>query len=81
MSTLPPHTGNIATFKFKVGDKVSPGDLICDIETDKASIGWEAQEEGYVAAILVPDGTNDVPVGTPVLVIADSAADVAAFKD
>ena len=94
MSTLPPHTvldmpalsptmttGNIATFKFKVGDKVSPGDLICDIETDKASIGWEAQEEGYVAAILVPDGTNDVPVGTPVLVIADSAGDVAALKD
>ena len=94
MSSLPSHTilampalsptmtaGNIATFKFKVGDKVSPGDLICDIETDKATIGWEAQEEGFVAAILVPEGTNDVPVGKPVLVIADSADDVPAFKD
>jgi len=74
-------TGNIATFKFKIGDKVSPGDLICDIETDKATIGWEAQEEGYIAAILVPEGTQDVPVGKPVLIVADSIGDVAAFKD
>lgn len=56
MSSLPSHTelcmpalsptmtaGNIATFKVKVGDKVMPGDLICDIETDKATIGWESQ--------------------------------------
>ena len=53
---------------------MSPGDLICDIETDKATIGWEAQEDGYVAAILVPEGTQDVPVGKPVLVIADRYA-------
>lgn len=45
--------GNIATMKVKVGDKLAPGDLICDIETDKATIGWESQEDGYVAAILV----------------------------
>jgi pyruvate dehydrogenase E2 component (dihydrolipoamide acetyltransferase) len=36
-------TGNIATYKVKVGDKIAPGDLICDIESDKATIGWEAQ--------------------------------------
>jgi len=54
--------------------QVSPGDLICDIETDKATIGWEAQEEGFVAAILVPEGSQDVPVGKPVLVIADRFA-------
>lgn len=56
--------------------QISPGDLICDIETDKATIGWEAQEDGYVAAILVPEGTQDVPVGKAVLVIADRCARV-----
>jgi pyruvate dehydrogenase E2 component (dihydrolipoamide acetyltransferase) len=56
MASLPSHTelampalsptmttGNIATYKVKVGDKIAPGDLICDIESDKATIGWEAQ--------------------------------------
>ena len=65
-SNYPPHTplampalsptmtaGSIATIKVKIGDKMAPGDLICDIETDKATIGWESQEEGFVAAILV----------------------------
>lgn len=36
-------TGNITTYKVKIGDKLSPGDLICDIESDKATIGWESQ--------------------------------------
>eukprot|EP00293_Proteomonas_sulcata_P021143 CAMPEP_0184316262 /NCGR_PEP_ID=MMETSP1049-20130417/89056_1 /TAXON_ID=77928 /ORGANISM="Proteomonas sulcata, Strain CCMP704" /LENGTH=58 /DNA_ID=CAMNT_0026635149 /DNA_START=59 /DNA_END=231 /DNA_ORIENTATION=- len=56
-------TGNLAGYKVKVGDKIAPGDLICDIETDKATIGWESQEDGYVAALLVPEGSSDVAVG------------------
>jgi len=94
MSSLPPHmelampalsptmtAGNIAKWMVKPGDKVSPGDHLCDVETDKATMGWEAQEEGYIAKILVEDGTNDVPVGDVVLVMCDEAADVAAFAD
>jgi len=55
--------GNIAKWAKKEGDAVAPGDALCDIETDKATMTWEAQEEGIVARILVPDGSADVPVG------------------
>jgi len=72
--------GNIAKWMVKPGDKVGPGDHLCDVETDKATMGWEAQEEGYVAAILRADGSNEVPVGEIVLVLCDEAKDVAAFK-
>lgn len=44
-------------------------------------MGWESQEEGYVAAVLRPDGSNEVPVGEIVLVMCDDAADVAAFAN
>eukprot|EP00293_Proteomonas_sulcata_P001308 CAMPEP_0184323776 /NCGR_PEP_ID=MMETSP1049-20130417/132013_1 /TAXON_ID=77928 /ORGANISM="Proteomonas sulcata, Strain CCMP704" /LENGTH=236 /DNA_ID=CAMNT_0026645361 /DNA_START=258 /DNA_END=968 /DNA_ORIENTATION=+ len=71
--------GNIAKWNVKVGDKVAPGDLLCEIETDKATIGWESQEEGYVAKILVEDGAADVPVGKVVLVLCDNEGDVAAL--
>jgi len=74
-------SGNIAKWMVKPGDKVSAGDHLCDVETDKATMGWEAMDEGYVAKILVDDGTNDVPVGDIVIVICEESADVAAFKD
>jgi len=64
----------------KVGQKVTPGDHICDIETDKATIAWEAQEEGYIAKMLVEDGASDVPVGKVVLIVCDDVADVAAVS-
>lgn len=48
----------------KEGDKVTPGDVICEIETDKASVGFEVQEEGYIAKLLVPAGTKDIKLGT-----------------
>ena len=93
-SSLPPHVelqmpalsptmtqGNITVYKVKVGDKLSPGDLICDIESDKATIGWEAQEEGYVAAILVPEGTQEVRVGKTVLILVEDKALVPAFAN
>lgn len=72
--------GNIAAYKVKVGDKLSAGDLICDIESDKATIGWEAQEDGYVAAILVPEGEQNVRVGKPVIILVEDKASVPAFK-
>jgi len=39
------------------------GDVLCEVETDKASVGFEMQEEGYLAKILLPEGSKDVPVG------------------
>lgn len=56
-------TGNVGSWKVKVGDQVSAGDVLCEIETDKATVDFENQEDGYIAAILVPEGTADVSVG------------------
>lgn len=46
------------------GDKLNEGDLLAEIETDKATMGFETPEEGYLAKILVPAGTRDIPIGT-----------------
>jgi pyruvate dehydrogenase E2 component (dihydrolipoamide acetyltransferase) len=50
---------------------VAPGDLLCEVETDKATIGWESQEEGFIAALLLPDGAKEVAVGAPAAVIVE----------
>lgn len=50
---------------------MAPGDVLCEVETDKATIAWEAQEEGFIAAILLQDGSKDVAVGTPAAVIVE----------
>lgn len=42
---------------------MSEGDLLCEIETDKATMGFETPEEGYLAKICIPEGTKDVPIG------------------
>lgn len=57
------------------------GDLLCEIETDKATMGFETPEEGYLAKIIIPAGTKGVPVGKLLCVIVENEADVAAFKD
>lgn len=48
---------------FILGDKLNEGDLLAEIETDKATMGFETPEEGYLAKILVTAGTKDVPIG------------------
>ena len=55
--------GNIAAWLVKEGDKINAGSVICDVETDKATVGFEVQEEGYLAKIILPAGSNDVEVG------------------
>uniref|UniRef100_A0A8C2QY14 Dihydrolipoamide acetyltransferase component of pyruvate dehydrogenase complex n=1 Tax=Capra hircus TaxID=9925 RepID=A0A8C2QY14_CAPHI len=65
----------------KVGEKLNEGDLLAEIETDKATIGFEVQEEGYLAKILVPEGTRDVPLGAPLCIIVEKEADIPAFAD
>lgn len=73
--------GNITTWKKKEGDQVAPGQVLAEVETDKATIDWESQEDGYIAKILVPDGSKDIAVGAPVAVLVEEAGEVAAFKD
>lgn len=70
-----------SSLQVKEGDEVAPGDVLCEVETDKATMAWENQDEGFVARILLPDGAQNVPIGTPALLLVDDAADIAAFKD
>lgn len=73
--------GTVQKWEKKVGEKLSEGDLLAEIETDKATIGFEVQEEGYLAKILVPEGTRDVPLGTPLCIIVEKESDVGSFAD
>ncbi len=54
--------------QVKEGDEVAAGDVLCDVETDKATMAWENQDEGFVAKILLEAGAQNVPVGTAALV-------------
>ena len=56
--------GNLAKWLKKEGDQILEGDLIAEIETDKATMGFEASDEGYLAKILVPEKTKDIPLKT-----------------
>ena len=68
--------GKLAKWLKKDGDKVSPGDVIAEIETDKATMEVEAVDEGMLGKILVPDGTEGVKVNTPIAVLAGEGEDV-----
>jgi len=57
-------SGNVGKWSKKIGDAVSPGDAIVEIETDKATMDYECQEEGFLAKVLVPSGTKDIAVNT-----------------
>jgi len=70
--------GNLAKWLKKEGDKVKSGDIIAEIETDKATMEYEAVDEGTIAKILVPEGTQDVPVNAPIAVLAGEGEDVKA---
>ncbi len=70
--------GNLAKWLKAVGDTVKAGDVIAEIETDKATMEVEAVDEGTLAAILVPAGTQDVAVNTPIAVIAAEGEDATA---
>src|SRR6516165_7030659 len=66
--------GNLAKWLKKEGDKVKSGDVIAEIETDKATMEVEAVDEGTLAKILVPEDTQDVPVNDVIAVPAGAAA-------
>lgn len=91
-AALPPHTrvampalsptmtaGTIVKWHKKEGDPLNPGDLVAEVATDKATVDFECQDSGFLAKILVPDGTPDVPVGRLIAIMVDSKAAVADF--
>lgn len=71
-------TGNLAKWSVKVGDKVKSGDVIAEIETDKATMEVEAVDEGTVAKLVVPEGASDVPVNALIAVLAEEGEDIEA---
>jgi pyruvate dehydrogenase E1 component beta subunit len=73
--------GNLAKWLKKEGDTVKSGDVIAEIETDKATMEVEAVDEGTLGKILVPEGTTDVAVNTPIAVIVADGEDASAYKD
>jgi len=93
-SDLPPHEvvklpalsptmeqGTIVTWEKKVGDQLSEGDLLCEIETDKATMGFETPEEGYLAKIMIQAGTKDIPIGKPLCIIVSDKSSISQFEN
>jgi len=73
--------GNLAKWVKKEGDKVKSGDILAEIETDKATMEFEATDEGTLGKILVPEGTQDVAINAPIAVLlteGEKASDIAA---
>src|SRR5215217_1873378 len=68
--------GNLAKWLKREGDKVKAGDVIAEIETDKATMEYEAIDDGVLAKIVVPEGTQDVPVNQLIAVLAEEGEDV-----
>jgi len=78
-------SGSIASWNVAEGDSFSAGDIFCSVETDKATVDFEAQDDGYVARILVDTGAaaaaTEIKVGDPIMITVESEDDVGAFKD
>jgi len=63
--------GNLVKWLKKEGDKIEVGDILCDIQTDKATLGYESQEEGFLAKIIVPDDSKGVKLGEVIGVMVE----------
>src|SRR3954452_22319604 len=73
--------GNLSKWLKKEGETIKSGDVIAEIETDKATMEVEAADEGTLGQILVPEGTNDVAVNTPIAMILGDGESAAALKN
>ncbi|KAJ4898089.1 Dihydrolipoyllysine-residue acetyltransferase component 2 of pyruvate dehydrogenase complex [Raphanus sativus] len=93
-SDLPPHQeigmpslsptmteGNIARWLKKEGDKVAPGEVLCEVETDKATVEMECMEEGYLAKILKEEGAKAIQVGEVIAITVEEEEDIQKFKN
>ena len=73
--------GTIASWKVDEGSSFSAGTVLCEVETDKATVDFEVTDEGVLAKILAPAGGGEVKVGDPIMVVCEDVADVAAFAN
>eukprot|EP00358_Blepharisma_japonicum_P002492 CAMPEP_0202946330 /NCGR_PEP_ID=MMETSP1395-20130829/9144_1 /ASSEMBLY_ACC=CAM_ASM_000871 /TAXON_ID=5961 /ORGANISM="Blepharisma japonicum, Strain Stock R1072" /LENGTH=397 /DNA_ID=CAMNT_0049646863 /DNA_START=164 /DNA_END=1357 /DNA_ORIENTATION=- len=73
--------GTIVKWLKKEGDKIKAGEIMFEVETDKATLGFEVQDDVYLAKIIEPEGSANIPLGKPVAILVDSSGDVAAFKN
>ncbi|KAG0217102.1 pyruvate dehydrogenase complex dihydrolipoamide acetyltransferase component (E2) [Mortierella sp. NVP41] len=73
--------GNIGTWQKKVGDTVAAGDVLVEIETDKAQMDFECQEEGYIAKILIESGAKEVNINQPIAILVENKEDIEKFAD
>ncbi|ESQ29985.1 hypothetical protein EUTSA_v10011375mg [Eutrema salsugineum] len=93
-SDLPPHQeigmpslsptmteGNIARWLKKEGDKVAPGEVLCEVETDKATVEMECMEDGYLAKIVKAEGSKEIQVGEVIAITVEDEEDIGKFKD
>jgi len=64
-------SGKIIKWRKQVGDKLKPDDIIADVETDKATIDFVFQDDGYLAKILVPEGSSSIPLGQLVAIVVE----------
>ncbi|KAJ9179365.1 hypothetical protein P3X46_011161 [Hevea brasiliensis] len=93
-SGLPPHQeigmpslsptmteGNIARWLKKEGEKISPGEVLCEVETDKATVEMECMEEGFLAKIIKGDGSKEIKVGEVIAITVEDEEDIPKFKD
>ena len=68
--------GKIAIWLKEEGEKIDVGDLLCDITTDKATVGLESQEEGYLAKIMRPAGPDAIELGALIGLIVEEEEDI-----
>ena len=91
---FPPHTvvglpalsptmeeGTVQSWTVEVGGEIEASDIVCQIETDKAAVDFEATDDGYMALHLVEPGHAPVRVGHPIMILVEDEEDVAAFAD
>src|SRR5215471_8651011 len=71
--------GSVARWLKKEGDEVRSGDVIAEIETDKATMEYEAVDEGRLGKIIVPEGTQGVKVNEPIAVLLEEGEDASAL--
>src|SRR4051794_3983091 len=72
--------GTLAKWLVKEGDEVKSGDILAEIETDKATMEFEAVDEGKIAKIVIPEGTDEVKVGAVIAIMAEEGEDVASVS-
>jgi pyruvate dehydrogenase E2 component (dihydrolipoamide acetyltransferase) len=83
MPSLSPtmEAGTIASWTLEEGESFAAGDVLCEIETDKATVSFEAQDDGVIAKILADAGSDEIDCGVPILITVEDEDDAAAFKD